>query len=262
MIHIPIGHSEERRASRERKRIMSKITIEQVEKLQSRANVSYEEARDALEKCDGDILEALIQLEKDGKTAKPGGGAYSTNNQAGPDPYGDNSSCGQNQDQNSGYRNYQGSQYNNGPSGGQGGQNGQGNQGGPQMNYQQGQYRESDFSKQAKSVWKSFLELLHKGNINHFVIRKNGQEVVRMPINILVILLIIFNAAALIALIVFLFFGFRYSFEGPARGNQSFNDVMDSASSTADDIKENVKNAASDDQNSDPNGSGPNNGQQ
>ena len=189
---------------------MSKITIEQVEKLQARANVSIEEAKDALENCDGDILEALIQLEKEGKTAAPGSGAYSTNGNA--------------QEQN---------------------EQGSYSQGSPHIDYGQGngQYKESDFSKQAKSVWQSFLGLLRKGNTNHFVVSKNQEEVIRMPITLLVLLLLIFNGAALIALLIFLFLGFKYSFDGPNMGKQSINNVMNTASDVAEDIKDSVKNS-------------------
>lgn len=50
-----------------------------VEKLRSRANVSYEEARAALDACNDDLLDALIYLEKQGKVSAPsGGGAYSS----------------------------------------------------------------------------------------------------------------------------------------------------------------------------------------
>ena len=44
------------------------ITLEQVEKLRAHANVSYEDARAALEATGGDLLEAIIRLEKEGKT--------------------------------------------------------------------------------------------------------------------------------------------------------------------------------------------------
>ncbi|MDR2615905.1 MAG: ubiquitin, partial [Oscillospiraceae bacterium] len=46
-------------------------TLEQVEKLRERANVSFEEAKAALDEADGDLLDALILLEKQGKTAAP-----------------------------------------------------------------------------------------------------------------------------------------------------------------------------------------------
>lgn len=41
--------------------------MEMVEKLRQKANVSYEEAKEALEKADWDILDALVMLEGDGK---------------------------------------------------------------------------------------------------------------------------------------------------------------------------------------------------
>lgn len=47
-----------------------KITLEQIDLLRKRANVSYEEAKGALEKCNGDIVEALVYLEKDDKVKK------------------------------------------------------------------------------------------------------------------------------------------------------------------------------------------------
>jgi len=44
-----------------------RITIEKVERLMDRADVGYEVAKEALEAADGDLLEAIIALEKDGK---------------------------------------------------------------------------------------------------------------------------------------------------------------------------------------------------
>jgi hypothetical protein len=43
------------------------INLEQIEALRARANVGYEEAKAALEICNGDIVEALIYLEKQNK---------------------------------------------------------------------------------------------------------------------------------------------------------------------------------------------------
>ena len=41
--------------------------FEKVEKLRQRANISYEEAKEALEKSEGDLLDAMIYLEGQGK---------------------------------------------------------------------------------------------------------------------------------------------------------------------------------------------------
>lgn len=42
--------------------------LEQIEMLRAKANITYEEARDALNNSSGDIVEALIYLEKQNKT--------------------------------------------------------------------------------------------------------------------------------------------------------------------------------------------------
>lgn len=194
-----------------------KVTIEQVEKLQQRANVSYEEAKSALENCDGDILEALIMLEKEGKTEKPGQGQYSTQNDSGQSNTYQNNNY---QDSNSGT--------------------------GPNMNYNGNQNQNrSEFGDQMNSLWKSICNLFHKGNINHFVVAKDGREVMSVPVNILILLIIIFNMAALIIMIVLLFLGYKYHFKGPDLGKDSINNVMDAASDTADDLKSSVKDGTS-----------------
>lgn len=53
------------------------ITLEQIDQLRSRANVNYQDAKIALEKANGDIVEALVLLEQQQKTVPPksqGGG--------------------------------------------------------------------------------------------------------------------------------------------------------------------------------------------
>lgn len=47
------------------------ITLEKIDMIMQRANVSYKEAKEALEKHNGDILEALIELEAEQKTSRP-----------------------------------------------------------------------------------------------------------------------------------------------------------------------------------------------
>ena len=60
------------------------ITLEQVDKLRERADVTFEEAKAALEHSGGDLLDALIWLERQGKTASVSGGFYSTRGTAPP----------------------------------------------------------------------------------------------------------------------------------------------------------------------------------
>ncbi len=52
--------------------------FEKVEKLRQRANVTYEEAREALKECNGDLLDAMVYLEKQGKVNAPESSVFKT----------------------------------------------------------------------------------------------------------------------------------------------------------------------------------------
>lgn len=47
------------------------INLEQIEMLKARANVSYGEAKELLEKCNYNVVDALIELEKQSKVNPP-----------------------------------------------------------------------------------------------------------------------------------------------------------------------------------------------
>ena len=52
--------------------------LEKAERLRESAQVSYEDAQAALDACGGDLLDAMVLLEKQGKTQTQGRGVYST----------------------------------------------------------------------------------------------------------------------------------------------------------------------------------------
>jgi len=52
--------------------------MQMVEKLREYADVTYEEAKAALDEANGDLLEAVILLERQGKTKKPEQSTYTT----------------------------------------------------------------------------------------------------------------------------------------------------------------------------------------
>lgn len=52
--------------------------LELVEKLVAKTSVSYEDAKNALEACQWDILDAMVYLEKLGKVQAPKAASYST----------------------------------------------------------------------------------------------------------------------------------------------------------------------------------------
>ncbi|MEG2119136.1 MAG: ubiquitin [Pseudoflavonifractor sp.] len=54
------------------------ISLEEVERLREKSGAGYEACRDALERTDGDLLDALIFLERTG-CSRTGGGTFTTN---------------------------------------------------------------------------------------------------------------------------------------------------------------------------------------
>ncbi len=51
------------------------ITLEKIDQVVERTGVSYQEAKDALESCNGNVVEAIIQIEKQKNETKEGGSA-------------------------------------------------------------------------------------------------------------------------------------------------------------------------------------------
>ena len=168
--------------------------FEKVEKLKEKADVTYEEARDALQKADGDILEALILLEKEGKAKKPGN-SYSTE--------------------------YDRSEEKN--------------------------KKEGDKSEKGKHKGKAcgFIEktkeLFRKSITNYLVIKSKEDTKAKIPILAAVVILIFAWHISVVAIIVSLFFGCRYSFEGEddmESANKACDTVCDKAEEIVADIVE------------------------
>lgn len=59
--------------------------FEMVEKLREKANVSYEDAKAALEATDWDLLDALVYLEKEGKMQDEGSARFTTRQEPRPE---------------------------------------------------------------------------------------------------------------------------------------------------------------------------------
>ena len=159
---------------------------EMIEKLRTKANVSYEEAKAALEASDWDILDALVLLESEGKV---NGGETNTE--------------------------YTTQQK-------------------PETKAQPWNNTETKakVSDSLGKLWIWIKKMFTLGNSNQFVIRRNGEELVSMPITVMAILMIVFWPFSLIVLFVGLFLGARYSFHGPDINN-SLNAVMDKAQNKA-----------------------------
>jgi hypothetical protein len=174
-------------------------TLEQVEKLRERANVSYDEAKAALEAAGDNLLEAMIYLEKQGKVRAPSGGGYYS------------------------------SEKNDGRSAEPASPRGERAAG-----------KGETFSDILKRCGRFCMKLLHKGNVNTFEVLKREEIKGSMPVTVLVLLLIFAFWITLPLMIIGLFFGMRYRFNGPDLGGGPVNQAMDSAAKAAEDIKKSL----------------------
>ena len=181
------------------------VTLEQVEKLREYANVSYDEAKKALENADGDILQALIDLEQQGKVNPPqGGGSY----HSGGIVLTESAHKEENRQEKSQAK----------CSG-----------------------EKSAFSRNMGRFFRWIGTVIHKGNNNAFIVEKNGVSVMRLPITALVLLLFFAFWVVVPLMIVGMFFSFRYYFQGPDITSNKVNDAMDTVANAAEEIKNDIK---------------------
>jgi hypothetical protein len=255
-----------------RKELAMDISIEQVEKLKERADITYEEAREALEKAGGDLLEAIILLEREGKTAR-NTGFYSTN---GALPVGEGEMPRQEGSASGNFGTGAGDACAGGGSGsppgsdgggsggfagGNGAENGSGNCGGGNGSYNQGgQYGQgagagnagnnsANFSDLLNRFWSFAVRVFHKGMCNFFEVYTNGKILVNVPVLFLALALIFVLPATLILLLVGLFCGCRYRFAGPDLGREDINRAMNSAADTAENMKQTARDSGKKDDN-------------
>ena len=188
--------------------------LEKVEKLREKADVSFAEAKEALDNANGDVLDALIFLESQGKATVPAGGGFFS---------GAGVSAPQAQQQ---YK----AHYNKG----------------------QPHNRGESFSEVMKRFGRFCLKMFQKGNSNFLdATSKGGEHMFSCPVTVLVLLLIFFFWVTVPLLVISLFLGFRYRFRGEDLGRDSVNSVMDNASSVVEDVKRSFKEGRNNTDNAD-----------
>lgn len=177
------------------------VTIEQVEKLREKANITYEEARQALDASGGDLLDAMIYLEQRGKVQAPANAGYYSHSR---------------QEEQTGQARMDGDQ--------------------DQAKGKDGE----TFSSLMGRFFRWCGMILVKGNTNTFEVTHRGEPIISVPVTILVVLLILAFWVVLPLIIIGLFFNCRYTFHGPDLGRTEVNKVMDSAAEAAENIKNDV----------------------
>ena len=172
--------------------------FEKVEKLVEKAGVSYADAKRALEQANGDLLDAMIILEEEGKTAAPAQSSYSTQYE-------------------------QQAQYVSVAT---------------QVENDRRSYDKEEQRRERREKFKEGAgKVFHFLSSNFLCIKRNGELFVKLPLWAVILIFIAAWHISIIAVIVSLFFGVTYSFKGEA-DLRAANNVMDKASSAAEKVKE------------------------
>jgi len=180
-------------------------TLEQVEKLKEKANVSYEEAKAALDAAGDDMLDAIIHLEKQGKVNAPANnGKFST------------TSAKEDTDEEK-----------------------------KKKKKEKEKEKEKEYGETFSSIMGRLVRwcgrIIAKGNVHMFEVRRNGEVLVSIPLTVLILLLIFAFWVVIPLIVIGLFFGCRYYFRGPDLEKTGVNKMMDAAANAAEDLKKEIK---------------------
>ena len=165
--------------------------IEKVERLREKANVSYEEAKAALEQTGGDLLDAIVLLERQGKVKEPTHSTFSTEYEE--------------QKEYIKVRDKVEEQENSAPSMG-------------------------------RTIGRAFRGLIRFIKQTTFIVTKGEDTVFTMPTLIFALLLFFFWEVLAPVMVIALFFGVRYSFEGEEEAEKA-NSILHKAGDFAQDVK-------------------------
>jgi hypothetical protein len=141
--------------------------LEMIEMLRERTNATYEEAKEALDRCDGDMVEALIYLERNQKTRRAS----------------------------------------------------------------------SQGPQQGSSLGKWLSGIIRKGNRTKFVISKDENSILRIPVTLLIIITVFAPYLTLIGAVVALFTEHSFRFIKEDGSNAEINKMLVRVSSAVDAAK-------------------------
>ena len=165
--------------------------IEKVERLREKANVSYEEAKAALEQTGGELLDAIVLLERQGKVKEPAHSNFSTEYEE--------------QKEYIKVRDKVEEQENSAPSMG-------------------------------RTIGRLFRGLIRFIKQTTFIVTKGEDTVFTMPTLVFALLLFFFWEVLAPVMVIALFFGVRYSFEGEEEAEKA-NSILHKAGDFAQDVK-------------------------
>lgn len=175
--------------------------LEKVELVREKTGVSYQDAKEALEACDFDVLDAIIWLENAGK-AEAQTATYETTGSATKSEVSVEMKEAQEEYQRTSKKTKLGEMW-------------------------------GSFCNEARRLVRSGLDMT-------FIAERNGERVVAIPL-LLIIIGILAWGASIWLLIIGLFFGFRYRIEGAGPVTIDVNEAMDKAADAAESIKGDFK---------------------
>ena len=167
--------------------------FEKVEKLREKANVSYDEAKAALEATNWDLLDAMVLLERQGKV-KQNIANFTTQKEP------------------------------------------------PKEEPDAPEEEKCSFGEVVGRFFRWVGKIIQKGNENYFNVTKKEEKIISIPVKVFVLLLFFMFWIIVPLVIIGLFCGYGYSFQGPHLGKKQVNDVMEKASTVANDIKKDISN--------------------
>ena len=176
--------------------------FEKVEKLREKTGVSYEDAKKVLEEKNYDMLDAIIELERQGKVVEPKEGTYTS---------------GASREMEN-VKKFEKAQ----------------------KKYEK-DCRKASAKEFFRSLADLFRAIFKKSLEIDFCIYKNGQQIASLPLLVLILLLLGFFWITVPLIIIGLFFGISYNFTGVDKVVVDVNEVCDKASQTAENIKNEFK---------------------
>ncbi len=178
---------------------------EMIEILIKKANVSREEAQEVLEKCNFDLLDSIIYLERSGKVEN--------NETTTIIEIKEEDQEKQDKEEESKQR----------------------------ENNKKHDEKFGGIGEVVGRVFKFLGKILKKGNNHFFEVRKENEKPIRISLTISVILLIVLSVPSIVLLIVGLFCGYKYSISGPNVNYDGVNNIFEEVSKSAENIKSDFK---------------------
>ena len=101
--------------------------------------------------------------------------------------------------------------------------------------------KDGPFARGCKDLWQGIVDLFHWANRNTLVMRnRKGAKELSIPLSVVVVILVLAFWIALALVVVALFCGMRFSFEGPM-ASEDLNDAMGKATDFAESIKDEIR---------------------